>query len=327
MNWEGRQTQLRRVRPQPAPSQVGGGTGALPALRPPFPRPEGGGTSPRTAQGSRARLMRQPSTGVRGMSDVAMFSSLLNISDSVPPIQARSATTSHFFHRDLGNKEGKLCASLYQSKSTPALHRPAQTLPLTWTQRRFSLLRSFSLDLAQILQGNPAILSPVHREVQLLHQPLALIWQPVPGGQRHNRHSHGNGCSVPNPGTGVFNSTPFPQPPWGQKAQRCQVTLGSHSRRKQSLDRIPGFCGLPEGNPIKDRTITVLNLQPCTAQWPTGVMLVQEAAKATTLHFRVRVGRAFRKAGDRTYSQAWLTLLGPCCPRLPASLRLQMTPG
>lgn len=31
------------------------------------------------------------------------------------------------------------------------------------------------LDLAQILQGNPAILGPIHREVQLLHQPLTLI--------------------------------------------------------------------------------------------------------------------------------------------------------
>lgn len=48
--------------------------------------------------------MRQPSTGVRGVSDMAMLSSLLNISDSVPPIHARSATTSHFFQRDLGTK-------------------------------------------------------------------------------------------------------------------------------------------------------------------------------------------------------------------------------
>ena len=43
-------------------------------------------------------------------------------------------------------------------------------------------------------------------------------------------------------------------------------------------------------------------------------MSVQQAAKATTLHFGVGVGRAFRKAEDRTYSQAWLTLLGPHCP-------------
>lgn len=48
--------------------------------------------------------MRQPSTGVHGVSDVAMLSSLLNISDSVPPIHARSATTCHFL-RDLGDQE------------------------------------------------------------------------------------------------------------------------------------------------------------------------------------------------------------------------------
>lgn len=51
--------------------------------------------------------MRQPSTGVHGVSDMAMLSSLLNISDSVPPLHARSAATSHFFQRDLETKTEK----------------------------------------------------------------------------------------------------------------------------------------------------------------------------------------------------------------------------
>lgn len=114
--------------------------------------------------------MRQPSTGVCGESDMAIFSSLLNISDSVPPTQARSAATSHFL-RDLGGtRKGRLCL---QHLPYPSLHPE---------RGRFSLPRSRSLDLAQILQGNPAVLGPVHREDQLLHQPLALLRQPVPGG-------------------------------------------------------------------------------------------------------------------------------------------------
>lgn len=61
-------------------------------------------TSPWTTEGSKALLMQQPSTGVRGVSDMAILSSLLNISDSVPPVHARSEATSHFFHRDLGEQ-------------------------------------------------------------------------------------------------------------------------------------------------------------------------------------------------------------------------------
>lgn len=56
--------------------------------------------------------MRHPSTGVQGASAVAMLSSLLNIPDSVPPLHALSATTSHFFQCDLGGQEkeeGELC--------------------------------------------------------------------------------------------------------------------------------------------------------------------------------------------------------------------------
>lgn len=77
----------------------------MPSLRPSPHTTQVQDTSPCTAEGSRARLMRQPSTGVHGVSDMAMLSNLLNISDSVPPIHARSATTSHFFLRDLGDQE------------------------------------------------------------------------------------------------------------------------------------------------------------------------------------------------------------------------------
>lgn len=129
--------------------------------------------------------MRQPSTGVRGVSDVAMLSSLLNISDSVPPIHARSATTSHFFLRDLGDQEQRanfVFQYLRAKNSIPALLGPAWTLPPSLSLQRFSLSRSFSLDLAQILQGNPTVLSLLHGEVQLPHQPLAFICQPIPGG-------------------------------------------------------------------------------------------------------------------------------------------------
>lgn len=96
-------------------------------------------TSPWTAEGSRARLMRQPSTGVHGVSDMAMLSSLLNISDSVPPIQARSATTSHFFQRDLGAKTKKKASFAFQHLRTKneasqlSQREPAQTLPPAFT--------------------------------------------------------------------------------------------------------------------------------------------------------------------------------------------------
>lgn len=130
--------------------------------------------------------MRQSSTGVRGVSDMAMLSSLLNISDSVPPIHARSATTSHFFLRDLGDREQR-ASSVFQylraKNSIPApLGTDSTDHPSILSLQRFLLSRSFSLNLAQILQGNPAILSPLHREVQLLHQPLAFICQPIPRG-------------------------------------------------------------------------------------------------------------------------------------------------
>lgn len=62
-------------------------------------------TSPLTAAGSRALLMQQPSTGVLGEADIAMLSSLLNISDSVPPAQMRWDTTSQFPLRDLQSRE------------------------------------------------------------------------------------------------------------------------------------------------------------------------------------------------------------------------------
>lgn len=138
----------------------------------------GQSTSPRATAGSRARLTRQPSTGVRGSSAVAMLSSLLNISDSVPPVHARPATTSHFFLRDLGGQEqtGRAVSSRISAEnSLPVLPGPAQTLCPPLEHRRASLSRRFPLDLAQVLQGNAAVLGPLHGDVQLPHQPLALI--------------------------------------------------------------------------------------------------------------------------------------------------------
>lgn len=120
--------------------------------------------------------MRQPSTGVRGSSDVAMLSSLLNISDSVPPLHARSATTFHFFLRDLGTGNGRaaLSFSISAEHSVPALLGPART-SLHPQHTRLSLSRGLPLDPAQVLQGDAAVLGPLHGDVQLPHQPLALV--------------------------------------------------------------------------------------------------------------------------------------------------------
>lgn len=58
-------------------------------------------TSFLTAAGSNALLILQPRTGVAGWAEWAMLSSLLNMSDSVPPAQKRFSTMSHLFRFEL----------------------------------------------------------------------------------------------------------------------------------------------------------------------------------------------------------------------------------
>lgn len=58
-------------------------------------------TSLLTALGSSALLILQPRTGVAGSAEWAILSSLLNMSDSVPPAHRRLLTISHLFRREL----------------------------------------------------------------------------------------------------------------------------------------------------------------------------------------------------------------------------------
>lgn len=64
-------------------------------------------TSSFTAMGSRALLILQPRTGVAGRSEWAMLSSLLNMSDSVPPDQTRFPTISHLLRLELRGRENR----------------------------------------------------------------------------------------------------------------------------------------------------------------------------------------------------------------------------
>lgn len=192
-----------------------------------MPRSEGSGTSSRT-QGSRARLMRQPSTGVLGMSDVAMLSSLLNISDSVPRSRLKLSNHLPLFHLDLGNEEGQaLCSTIIRANARQLSPEPSPNPPTDVNlHRRFSLLRSFSLDLAQILQGNPAILGPIHREVQLLLSHSPSSDSRYLGGSVTTVTPMGMPVLCQKPGLGMFNTTLFPQHSPGVKGSEMLSDSG-----------------------------------------------------------------------------------------------------
>lgn len=154
--------------------------------------------------------MWQPSTGVCGEEDKAMLSSLLNISDSVPPAHTRWPTTSHFFLlRDLSEQKGAsntlfwlgaaptaICCCSRTGRhwehpspmdrggpETAGTTRPLRCPP-PHRGHSISLSRSFPLEPVDIPGRHRAIFCPIHSQVQLLHQPLALLAQMKPGWQR-----------------------------------------------------------------------------------------------------------------------------------------------
>lgn len=175
--------------------------------------------------------MRQPSTGVRGSSAVAMLSSLLNISDSVPPVHIRSATTFHFFPRDLGARTDGT-SIVFPDQLIPA-PGPARTLPPLLTQRALTFLK---------LPSGPCA---------------------DPAGKRSRPRSSPRGCAAASPATlphrtadtwgQVTTITPMGVSALCQAPGPCLSPTGSLQRQKwarrgwQSPDRNPRF-GLCRGS-------------------------------------------------------------------------------
>lgn len=119
--------------------------------------PSPGLTSPLATAGSSALLMWQPSTGVCGEEDKAMLSSLLNISDSVPPAHNRWPTTSHFFFlRDLsGQKAGLLESQTPSSGLGAAGGAPAAVCCCSHTGRDWEHPSPMDRDLRQLGPSGP----------------------------------------------------------------------------------------------------------------------------------------------------------------------------
>lgn len=151
-----------------------------------------------------------------------------------------SATTSLF---SISIWERRETAVFHHYQSRPCASSPqgpAQALPLSVnTQRGSHFLKLLSGSLAQILQGAPTILGPIHRKSNsaspATHPHLtAGTWEAA------------SQLSLPweclfcaKAGLGMFNTTLFPQQPWGQRAPEMLGALGSHSRQKQSPGQDP----------------------------------------------------------------------------------------
>lgn len=182
--------------------------------------------------------MRQPSTGVRGSSAVAMLSSLLNISDSVPPVHMRSATTFHFFPRDLGtrNRGNKQSVRISSSQLSWVRPDPPSLLP-TQEGLTFSKLPSGSCADPAGKHSRPqssprgcAAASPATRP----HR-TADTWGPVT-----------TITPLPSPGPGVLTTSTGPclsptGPLLRQKWAQRLACLGHTARARQSPGRNPCF--------------------------------------------------------------------------------------
>lgn len=216
--------------------------------------------------------MRQPSTGVRGMSDVAMLSSLLNISDSVPPFHARSAITSHFFQCDLRDQKQR-ADSVFQhlkaeKQSIQALLGQAQTPPsILNTKKVLTSLQFLSGPCAdpagksshpQSCPLGGATPSPATRP-----HPTADTW-----GQRCYHHHSTGVLPVSHlvPWRGMFTSLQL-----SKTLASCQSPKGFYSEEETGSERLSALpritelerdaaqafvapkLGTPHGSPIKDK--------------------------------------------------------------------------
>ncbi len=157
-------------------------------------------TSSLTALGSSALLILQPRTGVAGWAEWAMLSSLLNMSDSVPPAHRRLLTISHLFRRELRGvrnteSERERDGGRWRNRedliiccdTNRLLTSGCGCLRDVWLAP--SPLWGQSSDPPQLLQVDVSIFVPLHLYIQFTDQPLSLLWQTVSDKTYKHRHA------------------------------------------------------------------------------------------------------------------------------------------